>query len=269
MDVIVRIEQFIKCNKLSLSDFDRSIGAANGYIGKQISKGGSIGSHIIEKIVYAYPSLNIRWLMTGEGEMFEKTIDIDKNSTTNDVAISDQFNFSVIDIQPTLLIDIVNSLELSKSSINAIDTADKSEFNKHLLGADKYLCLKYQSLGMFPTIKKGTYLLIQKTNKLDFEIGKNEQVYVVYSKTGIYFGRLTYALGKQFIVITMDNPDKNNYPNLRINVAHVMALWRVKSYMFSAQQGMPKQKDVSIPISEIEDDLKNLQKKIKKVRNLL
>lgn len=68
---IDRLKSYLKDKGISLNAFDKSIGAANGYIGKQIKNSGSIGSDIIEKIHGIYTDLNLNWLLTGEGEMIK------------------------------------------------------------------------------------------------------------------------------------------------------------------------------------------------------
>lgn len=66
---IDRLQSYLRTKGVSLNSFDKSIGAANGYIGKQIRNSGSIGSDMIEKIHCIYTDLNLNWLLTGEGEM--------------------------------------------------------------------------------------------------------------------------------------------------------------------------------------------------------
>jgi len=66
---IHRLEIFINHLNISLKDFEISIEVSNGYMGKQIKRGGSIGSNIIEKVLKAYPQLNVVWLITGKEEM--------------------------------------------------------------------------------------------------------------------------------------------------------------------------------------------------------
>jgi hypothetical protein len=41
----------------------------NGYLTKQAAGKGSVGSEVLEKIHRQYPTLNILWLLTGDGEM--------------------------------------------------------------------------------------------------------------------------------------------------------------------------------------------------------
>lgn len=69
MKIIERLRLYIDYKQISFNSFDKAIGASNGYIGKQIKNGASIGGDIIEKISCIYPDLNIEWLVTGRGEM--------------------------------------------------------------------------------------------------------------------------------------------------------------------------------------------------------
>jgi hypothetical protein len=66
MSVKDRIKMFIYSQKLTISAFEVSILASNGYV-NSISK--SIGLDKLEKIIEKYPNLNITWLLTGNGEM--------------------------------------------------------------------------------------------------------------------------------------------------------------------------------------------------------
>lgn len=69
MKTIDRLSSYLQHKGVSYNAFDKSIGAANGYIGKQVRSSGSIGSDIIEKISAKYTDLSLSWLLTGEGSM--------------------------------------------------------------------------------------------------------------------------------------------------------------------------------------------------------
>lgn len=71
MKFIDRLVIYIETKGISLNAFDKSIGTANGYIGKQIKNSASIGADIIEKIVSVYTDLSIEWLISGKGEMLK------------------------------------------------------------------------------------------------------------------------------------------------------------------------------------------------------
>lgn len=67
--LIERFLQYIDFKGLSLSKVEKDLGLSNGYLGKQRDRNGSIGSSVVEKIVYAYSDINIEWLICGSGEM--------------------------------------------------------------------------------------------------------------------------------------------------------------------------------------------------------
>ncbi len=69
MRLIDRLQQYLKFRKLTPYAFERSCGLANGYLAKQMSGRGRIGSDILEKIISIYKDLDAKWLLTGEGEM--------------------------------------------------------------------------------------------------------------------------------------------------------------------------------------------------------
>lgn len=62
---------FIKAIGISARQFDISIGASNGYTLRMSKNKASIGSDVLERILKAYPDLNVVWLLTGEGHMLK------------------------------------------------------------------------------------------------------------------------------------------------------------------------------------------------------
>lgn len=68
MTVKERIKAYCKAEKLTISAFEESIGASNGYV-NAISK--SIGLDKLNSIVEKFSNLNIEWLLTGRGEMLK------------------------------------------------------------------------------------------------------------------------------------------------------------------------------------------------------
>jgi hypothetical protein len=66
-----RLGEFIQYMRLSPRAFEMSIGISNGYFAKQM-KNGSIGSNILQKIHEKYKILDVKWIITGEGQMIIK-----------------------------------------------------------------------------------------------------------------------------------------------------------------------------------------------------
>jgi hypothetical protein len=71
MKIIDRLALYIESKGISLNAFDKSIGASNGYIGKQIKNSASVGVDIIQNIISVYNDLSIEWLITGKGDMLK------------------------------------------------------------------------------------------------------------------------------------------------------------------------------------------------------
>ncbi|QQU04007.1 S24 family peptidase [Myroides odoratus] len=68
MSVKERLRSFVSTKEMTISHFEKSIEASNGYI-NSITK--SVGLDKISKIKEIYPELNLEWLLTGEGEMIK------------------------------------------------------------------------------------------------------------------------------------------------------------------------------------------------------
>jgi len=65
-----RLNEFLIYKKIGQRTFERMVKLSNGYINNIKS---SIGSDKLQNIIYAFPELNILWLLTGDGEMINTT----------------------------------------------------------------------------------------------------------------------------------------------------------------------------------------------------
>lgn len=70
MRLIDRLALFLEKEGISDYKFQKVIGVSNGYLDKTKQGTRGIGSDILEKIRVAYPQLNIIWLLSGEGSMY-------------------------------------------------------------------------------------------------------------------------------------------------------------------------------------------------------
>lgn len=71
-----RLTVFIDHLNISTRAFEMKAGLSNGLIGKVISKNATLGSDKVLKILYAFPELNLEWLMTGKGELLRSDIKV-------------------------------------------------------------------------------------------------------------------------------------------------------------------------------------------------
>lgn len=74
---IDRIILFINHLGISVRKFDISIGASNGYTLRMKKNRASVGSDMLERIAEKYPTINIDWLITGEGSMIKDNVSLD------------------------------------------------------------------------------------------------------------------------------------------------------------------------------------------------
>jgi len=78
MTVQLRIREYIKHERLSVTEFCDSIGVSNAYISSMKK---SISQSKLQDIALKYPMLNIEWLLTGTGEMIKESIKTDVSTS--------------------------------------------------------------------------------------------------------------------------------------------------------------------------------------------
>lgn len=65
-----RLQQFLSAENISQSQFADSIGVARASISHILSGRNKPGFDFIESMARRYPSLNLEWLITGKGRMY-------------------------------------------------------------------------------------------------------------------------------------------------------------------------------------------------------
>ena len=68
-----RLQQFLTAENISQSQFAESIGVARANVSHILSGRNKPGFDFIEKMLLAYPALNIDWLITGKGKMYRSS----------------------------------------------------------------------------------------------------------------------------------------------------------------------------------------------------
>lgn len=69
MKPIQRLDQFRRLKKLSITDFEKSIGYSKNGFSNALHRGSSLRDETITLIVEKYPELNLIWLFTGLGQL--------------------------------------------------------------------------------------------------------------------------------------------------------------------------------------------------------
>ncbi|MFZ6024836.1 MAG: hypothetical protein ACOYVG_10350 [Bacteroidota bacterium] len=80
-----RFYQFMEAKRFRPRWVEIECGLSNGYLGKQRKNKGSFGGAILSRIEKRFPELNITWLLSGEGEMFNASYREPKMETMNAV----------------------------------------------------------------------------------------------------------------------------------------------------------------------------------------
>ena len=91
MSLKERLKDYIKSQSITIKDFERSLGMSNGYV-NSISKG--LGDEYMTRLIEKYPTLNIPWLLTGEGDMLIGDTNVSGNHSlgVNNGSVTHSFN---------------------------------------------------------------------------------------------------------------------------------------------------------------------------------
>jgi hypothetical protein len=121
-----RLKAYLEKNEIKDSDFCRTICVSQGYISGMRK---SIQPDKLKSIAINYPSLNIGWLLTGEGDMLNIHIQTDGLLGTDNKSASTNIDF---------LLNMLNRQEQQLSSQqNAIAEKDKTIAKKEDIIAKK------------------------------------------------------------------------------------------------------------------------------------
>lgn len=97
------IEMYCSGNQ---SKFAKTIGVSQGNISNIFSRGTIPSSELIAKTSIAFPKLNLRWLLTGDGEEME----ISSSSKEESSPITNERLLSIIESQQRTIENLSNSL---------------------------------------------------------------------------------------------------------------------------------------------------------------
>ena len=79
--IIKNIEQIIANEGITVSQFEKSIGASKAVISRAIANGTDIQSKWISAIAENYPRYSAAWLITGKGEMLQNSPETSKGTS--------------------------------------------------------------------------------------------------------------------------------------------------------------------------------------------
>jgi len=109
-----RLNELIQVLGVSKNGFAQKINVSSALISKITTQRINFGVDVIEKIISAYPSINLIWLVAGEGEMFQKkaqqiTPDTPYEPLSKEYFLD--FKLSYLAVVENEIIDLVNLID--------------------------------------------------------------------------------------------------------------------------------------------------------------
>ncbi len=78
MDIVTRLKQFLKQNNIAITQFADNCQIPRPTLSQLLNgRNKKVSDEVIAKIHHTYPSLNIMWLMFGDGDMFVPNANLD------------------------------------------------------------------------------------------------------------------------------------------------------------------------------------------------
>jgi transcriptional regulator with XRE-family HTH domain len=107
-----RVRIFIKRKGMSVNAFSEEIGVSQGTLNPQVNGTYGVSVITLSAIAERYPDANMRWFLTGKGEMEVSTIT--QNNTQGNNVVGDVSNSTVgVDT----LLDIIRKLQEENASL--------------------------------------------------------------------------------------------------------------------------------------------------------
>lgn len=142
MSINQKIKELIDKENLSISAFEKKINAGSNSIRVLLNRNSEISGVILNKILEAYPNLNLDWFFKDEGEMFAKPkfykIDEDelmiaKEDPSAYILETEKTEEKISEIKIHLTNYYFKSLELDKNSKDYEDLKKMIELEEKIL----------------------------------------------------------------------------------------------------------------------------------------
>ncbi len=190
-----RLREFFKKQEINQTAFAKAISISLGNISDIMTGKINPSSHALQKMAEVY-GININWLLTGSGSMYD---DDKKNLVPKDTA--DKIIMTTDHVQIPIL-DIKASAGYGRESVDNSNIIDYLDMAKHILGRykpEKVVCVEVTGDSMEPNFRSGDYVLCA--------IGsiENDGFYIINLNNNILFKRLQF-IKQNKIIIKATNP---------------------------------------------------------------
>lgn len=257
MEIKDRISEFIRCNNITIAEFERNVNLANGYIKKFK---GSIGSDKLNNIASYYPELNIEWLITGKGNMLKESGDVigsiqgDGNkieyNNSGDVEVGNNINITLPESGTQKIVNPDGSVELAKTNSNSLNyrlvpllnldavggmhslntVSDGTEYTERLIpftdAQDGDIALIVSGNSMDPTCPAGSKVLLREVKNWQeyFGFGNIFVIHLTDDRRILKEVQKYHEDPKNYILCKSHN---DKYPEEELPKSMIKSVWKV------------------------------------------
>ena len=216
--MIERLHEFIKNQGLTISEFEKSIGASDGLLRRAIKNKTDINSKWIVFISEKYPNLNLDWLIRFEGKMLRDIIHatncaptVPENGTKSSYVVREVIEPVLPKIKKREKESSIPLIPLYAMAGNFPGESEVQEYDcttysiPDLKGADFMIQVKGNS--MQPTYNSGDIVACRRINNIKDSYFHWNRVYVLDTDQGPIMKRIKPGTDQDSITIVSDNPD--------------------------------------------------------------
>ncbi len=173
-----RLAHFVHYTGLNDHQFSLKTGLSNGLLANITKKKASFTNDTVEKIMVAFPELNIEWILSGKGEML-KALPINETLFLQDppTPYTPNKTASVVYLFPDTTVPVF--LPKDKHSLQ--------HFSLPWLGSGVYWAFEMKGNSMQPTINHGDFIIAKELEALDWL--RNGEIHVLLTSKGMFIKR--------------------------------------------------------------------------------
>lgn len=221
--IIDRLRIFAKVKKGSILHFEVDLGFSEGYIKSIYQKSSALGVDKLVQIYTVFPELNIKWLLTGEGEML-----LEENES------NEKYESLVKNKVPDRLASFILPMfgDAQAGYIVGYSQEEKeSYFESHKLPShlgQNARGFVVHGESMLPQLNKEDVIFCKRV--LDFSIYRffEDDIYVLVLNTGILVKHVRYQYGSDFVELIPANKD---FKTSVVSASDVLEVWRAEYRM--------------------------------------
>lgn len=206
-----RVLKYIELKNISKRDFYIKTGLSNGYLDKT----SNIGTDKVEKIVSAFPDIDINWLVTGQGNMLvsKQYADSEDIRTTNEPAIEYELKRKGIPLIP-----ISATAGFSSMDVQILEHDIQDYFNIPFLSEKPDFAIGINGDSMSPLYEDKSFIICKKisVNEMIWE-----GVYLITVNGSSMVKRIYPSITPGCILCRSDNPRFRDFDILKSDITSI------------------------------------------------